>query len=131
MQKEVLGCFLHSLPVATEVTVMSSWVDSSLYPYLWAVRMIWTLFGLGRKSERYLTGFPWSIPYRMSLISTYDSKIQSFCFISGTRHLGATSWKLPHGNFNGSETQLTEMAKTIINISILLLCNWNEPGRNS
>lgn len=87
MQKEVLGCFLHSLPVATEVTVMSSWVDSSLYPYLWAVRMIWTLFGLGRKSERYLTGFPWYIRYRMSLISTYGLHISRNCpFLAENGH---------------------------------------------
>ena len=87
MQKEVLGCFLHSLPVATEVTVMSSWVDSSLYPYLWAVRMIWTLFGLGRKSERYLTGFPWYIRYRISLISTYGLHISRNCpFLAENGH---------------------------------------------
>ena len=32
--KEVHSQVLHLLPVATEVTVVSSWVDSSLNPYL-------------------------------------------------------------------------------------------------
>lgn len=82
--------------------------------FIWTWTKIWTLLDRIPMIYSISNVFDFNIRLKNPIVLLYFWHQTSWCYL-----LEIAAWTMRHGNFNGSETQLTEMAKTIINISIL------------